>query len=394
MDRASSSVYIHIPFCIHRCAYCDFNTYAGIEASIPAYVEALRAEIKSLGCSAGVRLPVHSIFFGGGTPSLLQPGELESILYALDGSFDLHPEIEKTIEANPGTVSFDYQKNLIQMGFNRLSLGMQSAHPNDLRVLERNHDLLEVVKAVQSARKAGFSNINLDLIFGIPGQTMESWSGSISMALSLLPEHLSLYALTLEHGTPMAHWVERGLLPSPDTDLAADMYDLACEKLDAAGFEQYEISNWARRDYKNNIKVCQHNLQYWRLLPYIGIGAGAHGFIDGVRTVGVLSPAAYIKRLKKPDCSTSFPVTPATISIHKITPEEEMGEFMMMGLRLVHEGISAATFEKRFGLSLEAVYLDEIKKFTGNGLLCWDQNTLKLTSRGRLLGNQVFQAFI
>ena len=248
------------------------------------------------------------------------------------------------------------------------------------------------------AREAGIDNLNLDLIFGIPHQTLESWKGTLAYALSLRPDHLSLYSLTLEHGTPLAHWVGRGLLPEPDSDLAADMYELAQTKLEEAGFEQYEISNWARRMPEGGITACRHNLQYWRSLPYLGLGAGAHGFAAGVRTVNVLAPSAYIRRMSEhyPLANYPFPRTPAMTDVTQIDKVTEMGETMMMGLRLVQEGVSNSVFTQRFERSLPEVYGSQISSLISQGLLEWagGGDILRLTARGRLLGNRVFREFI
>ena len=390
------SIYLHIPFCIHRCAYCDFNTYAGLEELIPAYVDALCREIELNALTAGEPLPVHTIFFGGGTPSLLPAGQVERILSTLGRAFDLQPGIEITLEANPGTVSLTYWRDLRSLGVNRLSLGMQSANNEQLRLLERQHRLLDVLQAVDWARKASFDNLNLDLIFGIPYQTLEMWQQTLDRALALRPDHLSLYALTLEHGTPMQNWVNRGLLPQPDDDLAADMYEAASQRLAEAGFGQYEISNWARLDEGGNLFSCRHNLQYWRNLPYLGFGAGAHGYAGGVRTADVLSPAAYIKRCQD-GLPQEFPRTAATVEANFISLQSEIGETMMMGLRLTREGVGASVFEKRFGVHLTDLFQNQIERLENAGLLEWagdNHDILRLTPRGRLLGNQVFMEFI
>jgi oxygen-independent coproporphyrinogen-3 oxidase len=238
---------------------------------------------------------------------------------------------------------------------------------------------------------AGFNNLNLDLIFGIPHQSLERWQWTLERALALRPEHLSLYALTLEHGTPLAHWVGRGLLPAPDADLAADMYSWADERLREEGYAQYEISNWARPG-----KACRHNLQYWRSLPYLGLGAGAHGYAAGTRTVNVLTPAGYIRRFGGGARPRAFPRTPATVEVRVLSPADEMAEMMMMGLRLTQEGVGKHDFRRRFGRELLAVYGEPIRRLVGQGLLCWteDGERLRLTARGRLLGNWVFREFV
>jgi oxygen-independent coproporphyrinogen-3 oxidase len=396
------SIYLHIPFCQHRCGYCDFNTYAGIEDLMPAYVSALCNEVRLAGQAAGERLPVHTVFFGGGTPSLLPVDEIGRILETLGQVFDLQAGIEISLEANPGGLAFSFLDSLRGHGVNRLSLGMQAAQPEALRLLERQHDQTDVIQAVSLARQAGFGNLNLDLIFGLPYQELAQWQLSLECALQLQPEHLSLYALTLEHGTPLAHWVARGLLDEPDPDLAAEMYEWALERLDRAGFEQYEISNFARRDGDGDRFVCRHNLQYWRNLPYLGFGAGAHGYAAGVRTANVLSPKAYIERclpgrVFSEEVRRGFPATPATVRAQPVDRKTEMGEFMMMGLRLTAEGVSSRVFAETFDAALEAVYGTEIDELISLGLLEKagpGGDSLRLTPRGRLLGNQAFMRFV
>ena len=209
------SLYVHIPFCRHRCGYCDFNTTSGMQRWIPAYLEALREEIRSIRQKAGSRLAVHTIYFGGGTPSLAPPAGLGKILDELGRQFSIQAGVEVSLEANPGTVSSQSLKEMRGMGINSLCFGMQSANPEELRMLERQHDIYDLFHAVEWSRKAGFDNLNLDLIFGLPGQTIERWDKTLETALILKPEHLSLYALTIEEGTPMHRWVRRGLVAAP-----------------------------------------------------------------------------------------------------------------------------------------------------------------------------------
>jgi oxygen-independent coproporphyrinogen-3 oxidase len=252
-----------------------------------------------------------------------------------------------------------------------------------------------VVNAVKWARQVGFENLNLDLIFGLPYQTLESWQHTLELALGLRPDHFSLYSLILEHGTPMNAWVERGLLPMPEDDLAASMYEWAMTRLPEAGYEQYEISNWARRDANGQVMACRHNLQYWLNLPYLGLGAGAHGYAGGMRTANVRAPRAYIERcLNKNSELREFPCTSATVNLTPIDRMTEMQETMMVGLRLVEEGVSGRAFEIRFGEKVESVFGREIKGLLGNGLLEWVDNHLRLTQRGRMVGNQVFMQFV
>ncbi len=389
------SLYIHIPFCHHRCAYCDFNTYAGQEDSIPAYVDALCREIEFTGINAPERQTLHTIFFGGGTPSLLTSLQFEKILQTISNHFMLSsPEI--TTEANPGTVSLENMKDLRSLGINRLSFGVQSANPTELRTLERAHTYYDVINSVSWARQAGYDNLNLDLIYGLPQQSHHDWSATLKLLLGLVPEHLSLYALTIEHDTPFGRWSARGLIPMPDPDLAADMYEWADETLEAAGYQQYEISNWSKPGLE-----CRHNLAYWRGLPYLAVGVGAHGYAHGYRYSNVLRIKTYIDRLKikpsegsKPSEGLPFPLSPATVNHHRQTPHDDMGEFMLTGLRLTREGVSADTFQEKFGRRMEIVFGKEIEELLRLELLSWRDDRLCLTRKGRLLGNQVFSRFV
>lgn len=346
--------------------------------------------------AAGAKLTVHTIFFGGGTPSLLPAESIELVISVLRGAYSVSQDVEISLEANPGTVDLEKLRGLRHAGVNRLSFGVQSASPEELRLLERQHDFEDVINAVKWSRQVGFDNINLDWIFGLPGQSLASWQRNMELATSLEPEHLSLYALSIEHGTPFKEMSTRGLIPELDADLAADMYELASDKLAAAGYIQYEISNWARPGADGRPRACRHNLQYWRNLPYAGLGAGAHGYLGSVRTANVLAPAAYIQRMKAGE-PLEFPRTPATASAERVDTQREMGETMMMGLRLIDEGVSEETFQTRFGQTLEEVYGPQIAQLSQQGLLehvNGGQNAICLTQRGRLLGNRVFREFI
>ncbi|HEY9153341.1 MAG TPA: radical SAM family heme chaperone HemW [Anaerolineales bacterium] len=393
------SLYFHIPFCVHRCAYCDFNTYAGQEDSISAYAAALCKEIEFIGRRFPEGNKVHTIFFGGGTPSLLSPDQFESILHSVRRHFSLTENAEMTIEANPGTVSREQLEKLHTLGISRISFGVQSANSEELRMLERAHDFFDVINSVNWARQTGFDNLNLDLIYGLPEQTLQTWQISVRRILDLHPDHISAYALTLEHGTPFGRWLSRGLLPLPDPDLAADMYEWASEEFESAGYVQYEISNWAKPK-----RECVHNLQYWRGLPYLGFGAGAHGYAHGYRYSNVLRIKTYIERMNDiRDSMLDFPLSPTTVNHHRQTTHDDMSEYMMTGLRLTREGIAASAFRQRFGSELNDVHRHEIEELIHLGLLEWYKETsevfgtsevLRLTSRGRLLGNQVFMRFV
>jgi oxygen-independent coproporphyrinogen-3 oxidase len=314
----------------------------------------------------------------------------------------LTEDSEITIEANPGTCSFVQLLDLRSLGINRISFGVQSANTEELHMLERAHNFFDVIEAVTSARKAGFdrqsNGVNLDLIYGLPEQTLSTWQTTLKRILDLQPEHISAYALTLEHGTPFGRWSAKGLLPLPDPDLAAEMYECASETFEANGYVQYEISNWAKPGHE-----CRHNLQYWRGLPYLAFGAGAHGYANGYRYSNLLRIKTYIDRLTNYQSTNyEFPLSPATVNHHKQTLKDDMSEFMMTGLRLTQEGISEEEFQERFGQSLREVYGKEIKELLNLGLI---ESTsplgrgargegVRLSKRGRLLGNQVFMKFV
>lgn len=397
-----TSIYLHIPFCTHRCAYCDFNTYAGQEDSIPAYVDALIREINFVGVTRpSDHATIGAIFFGGGTPSLLSGPQLVSIMDALRAVFTFSSNLEATIEANPGTTSLNFLQRIRSAGINRLSFGVQSANPDELSMLERAHDFFAVVNSVKWARQAGFDNLNLDLIYGLPEQTLERWQTTVKRIVDLQPQHISAYALTLEHGTPFGRWSEKGMLPLPDPDLAAEMYEWADEFLSTNGYVQYEISNWAKPEL-----MCRHNLQYWRNLPYLGLGAGAHGYANGIRYSNVLRIKTYIDRLvaNSQQIKSNFPLTPATVNHYELSRREEMQEAMLTGLRLVREGVSDSTFRERFGMGIAEAFPMELDELIRLGLLEWvdtknsevsgTSKVLRLTPRARLVSNQAFLRFV
>ncbi|MBC8098328.1 MAG: radical SAM family heme chaperone HemW [Armatimonadetes bacterium] len=386
------ALYLHIPFCTTKCTYCAFNTYIKLEALVPAFVDALMTELHLLADSTPTRLPVHTVFFGGGTPTLLTPDQLGCILDVVRARFDLAATAEITTEANPNDLDEAYLRALRAVGFNRISLGMQTTNPDELRLYARRHDYDTVLRVVPQARHAGFDNLNLDLMYGAPRQTLATWETTLNATIALRPEHISLYALGLEDGTPLKDWVEQGSVPTPDDDLAADMYELATALLGAAGYTQYEISNWALPG-----RECQHNLQYWRNLPYAGVGPGAHGYAGGVRYATLLAPARYIHAVQTAalqDTRYTFPHTPATVDAVTVDREAEIAETLMMGLRLTHEGIVRATFAARFGVDFVDLHEATLRKYEGYGLLTIDDTRVCLTERGRLLSNMIFRELV
>ncbi len=340
-----------------------------------------------------------TLYFGGGTPALLAPADVARLIAAARRWLALTPDAEITLEANPGPLDASRLAALRQAGVNRLSLGVQSAHPAELAVLGRGHSWEDVARAARQARAGGWDNLSLDLIFGLPGQTLAQWRHTLDAVLALEPEHLSLYGLTLEPGTPLAQAVASGAHPAPDPDLAADMYLAASEDLHNAGFWQYEISNWARGAHsalevwalppagetERIGPVSRHNLAYWRNTAWLGVGAGSHSWWGGSRWHNVCHPRDYIAAL----AAERSPIAESEV----ISTALERGETMMMGLRLA-EGVNAARFEVRFGVALAATYAEALNRWQAAGLLVWDGARARLHRRGRLLGNQVFGDFL
>jgi oxygen-independent coproporphyrinogen III oxidase len=385
---ASNSLYLHIPFCTVRCTYCAFNTYINLESLIEPFTNALIREIEFVARShSGLRL--HTIYFGGGTPSLLSHTQIGRILSTVRREFDLDADAEISMEANPDDIHIDYVLALMEQGINRLSLGMQSANNRELQLFGRRHDADTIHRAVAAARRAGLKTLNLDLIFGIPHQTLSDWEVSLNQLLVLHPEHLSIYALGLEDGTAMNSWVQKGKLPLPDDDLTADMYEFADEYLNNHGYQQYEISNWSLPS-----RECKHNKQYWLNLPYLGLGPGAHGYMEHLRYETILSPHRYINLLTNSDASRKFPLTPAVNDWHEIDRDTEIAETLLMGLRLTQTGINRFDFVQRFGSDVMDYHGSTIEKFAESGLLILDDKMLKLSPKGRFLSNMIFREFV
>ncbi|WP_447653004.1 radical SAM family heme chaperone HemW [Microbacterium sufflavum] len=292
------SAYLHVPFCRVRCGYCDFNTYTSSElrgAKQEDYASTLIGEIalaRGVLEAAGALRPMDTVFFGGGTPTLLPPGDLARMLGAATAAFGLAPGAEVTVEANPDTVTPEVARTLAEAGVTRLSIGMQSAVPHVLAALDRTHQPENVRTAVAAAKGAGL-DVSVDLIYGAPGESLADWEASLDAALQLESDHISAYALIIEDGTKLARQIRRGEVPTPDDDLQADMYELADERLAAAGFEWYEVSNWARTPEQRS----RHNLAYWRGSDWWGFGPGAHSHVAGLRWWNVKHPAAYAQRL-------------------------------------------------------------------------------------------------
>lgn len=368
------SLYVHVPYCASRCGYCDFNTYTAAElGSAPgtgqrAYLEAVRAEI---GQAAAVldsgRPPVRSVFFGGGTPTLLPAAELVGILGALRETFAFADTCEVTTEANPETLSREYLAALHDGGFTRLSLGMQSAAPHVLATLERRHTPGRVADAVRWAREAGFASVSLDLIYGTPGESMDDWRTSLAAALACEPDHISAYALIVEEGTRFAVRLRRGEIEAPDDDDLADKYLAAEAALSGAGLDWYEVSNWARPGH-----ACRHNLAYWRGDHWWGFGPGAHSHVGGVRWWNVAHPRAYSEAL-------AAGRSPA-LAQETLTSEQRHVETVLLESRL-SDGLPVA--------ELSTTERDRIAGFVARGLVVVSEGRLQLTVDGRLLADAV-----
>ncbi|MDT3343786.1 MULTISPECIES: radical SAM family heme chaperone HemW [Microbacterium] len=291
-------VYLHVPFCRVRCGYCDFNTYTATElrgARQDAYADEVLHEIalsREVLAAQGPLRPARTVFFGGGTPTLLPPGDLARMLDGIRGTFGLADGAEVTVEANPDTLTDEVAQTLAAAGVTRFSIGMQSSVPHVLAALDRTHDPANIATAVAAARKAGLA-VSLDLIYGAPGESLEDWRTSLETAIALAPDHISAYALIVEDGTKLERQIRRGEVPAPDDDLQADMYELADELLAAAGYGWYEVSNWSTTPAQRS----RHNLSYWRGQDWWGYGPGAHSHVGGLRWWNVKHPAAYAQRL-------------------------------------------------------------------------------------------------
>lgn len=394
------SLYLHIPFCHAKCHYCDFNSYAGLLGLRERYVAALADEIALAGRRAtlpdGSPRRCRTIFFGGGTPSLLTADQVATLLAAARAAFAVDENAEVTLEANPGTLEYGQLDEVRATGVNRLSMGAQSFDAGLLRWMGRIHTPEEIKRAVAAARAADFTSINLDFIYALPGQSMQTWEATLERALALRPEHLSLYSLIVEEGTPLFTWVRQGRVRPVDDDVAADMYERAAERLTVAGYGQYEVSNWALPGHR-----CRHNLTYWHNLPYIGLGAGAHGWFGGwrysearpVRTYCERVEAAVTGQQDASDDERSMLPAAAMVERERISAELERAETGILGLRLV-EGLDLAAFARRFGVEFDAVFGERLRDVWAAGLLERAGDSLRLTERGRLLGNEVFACLL
>lgn len=378
-DMNNTGIYIHIPFCRSKCGYCDFPSYAGQETLYDAYTAALCRELAGRG-GLFSRVRIDSIYIGGGTPSLLPEKNLAAIIETMRKHFVLAPDAEFSLEANPGTVDKGKLSFLREEGINRLSFGVQSFNDHLLRRLGRIHSRQEAVQAVHWAQQVGFDNINVDLMSGLPEQTLGDWTADLTQAVALGVQHISAYGLAIEVGTPFFAAREAGCLPLPDEELEEAMYDRTEDYLAGHGFFRYEISNYAAAN-----RQCRHNLKYWRYLPYLGFGAAAHSFIDGKRLANTPDVREYIAALAE----ERLPV----LTEERPGLDDAMAEFVFLALRTVN-GVSLAEFKERFGIDFRQQFAAPIAGLCQAGLLEIGADSAFLTRRGMKFGNEAFQAFL
>ena len=391
----AAALYIHVPFCRAKCRYCDFFSLAADPSWFAPYVQAVEAQMAWAARQA--EIAPQTLYVGGGTPTVLPLDLLLRLLQACIRLWGPPATGELTVEANPGTLSRGDLRRLAEAGVTRLSLGVQSTQDHALRLLGRIHTAAEALQALEEAKEAGFRSVGVDLIFGLPGQTLEEWEQTLRTVLAFAPEHLSAYALTVEPGTPLHEDVAAGRLPPPDDDLAADLYLLAEEVLDAAGYRHYELSNWARRDPTWDHR-SRHNLAYWRNEVWLGFGAGAHSHAFGRRWHEVEDLPRFLRAWAEApgqgEGRVPLYASPTACEVETISREQGMAETLFLGLRLVEEGVPRQRFRERFGVSVEAVYGPILEELEAQGLLRVDEERIVLTPRGRLLANQVFLRFL
>jgi oxygen-independent coproporphyrinogen-3 oxidase len=376
-------LYLHIPFCRRKCPYCAFVSQEPAAGDLEGYGDTLQAEMGLAAQAFRAERPLKSVYFGGGTPSLLDPRQVARLLQQAETLFGLGREAEITLEANPGTVDLERLAAFRAAGVNRLSIGVQSFHDPLLTILGRIHSATEAKEAFQAARDAGFANIGIDLIHALPDQTLPMWRHELEQALALAPEHISVYGLTVEEGTPFAARYGEDSPLLPDEDLAAAMFEEADDLLTAAGYEHYEIANYALPGRRSD-----HNSGYWRRDGYLGLGAGAHSFLRtgyGVRFGNPADLDAYARavaqgRLPHQDVQT-------------LARQDAMAEFMFLGLRMA-DGVDKNAFRREFGAGLDEMFGREVSKLTTLELLETAVDRVRLTRRGMLLSNQVFAHFL
>lgn len=405
MEKITMGIYVHIPFCMKKCNYCDFLSFTADDAVKKSYVNALINEIKAYGQLYGkcgfTPVVIASVFFGGGTPSVLESEYIYRIMSALHDCFEFSEACEITVECNPGTVSLSKLSDYNNMGINRLSLGLQSADNDELKALGRIHSYESFIESFKNARKAGFNNINIDIMSALPGQTVLSYKKTLDRVLSFEPEHISAYSLIIEEGTDFFNIYNNykpdcGLPPLPDEDTEREMYYMTDEFLEAKGLNRYEISNYSRNGYE-----CKHNLGYWRRTGYLGFGIGAASFVNNVRFKNISYLKNYIDL-----CSDLYPkknnISVSSYYIDTIIDKDElvtlstadkMAEYMYLGLRMI-KGISIKGFFDTFGMKLSEVYGNVLDKHLKYGLISIENDFVSLTKKGLDVSNYILSDFI
>ena len=369
------SIYIHIPFCVRKCAYCDFTSFPGRMAQMETYLSAVCREMRAQAAFFG-RREVSTVFIGGGTPTLMTGAQVQHLMDGLRACFDLAPDAEITMEGNPGTVTAEHLAAYRAAGVNRLSLGVQSMDDALLAAIGRIHTAAQAREAVQLARAAGFTNINLDLMLGLPGQSAAQWERTLAEAIALSPEHLSCYSLIVEEGTPLSAQLERGeCAPLPDEDALCRMDEITEQLTVQAGFARYEVSNYARPG-----RECRHNIVYWACRPYLGLGCAAHSDMDGRRFYNPDDWAGYLRLAQSGSAVRA--------QEGENTPQDRMFERMMMGLRMV-QGVDCVRFFRDFGVRPEEVWPEALSRSLGAGLMERRGDFLRLTGRGMQVMNSV-----
>jgi len=382
------SVYIHLPYCLHKCPYCDFNTYAVKQIPEQRYADALVRELESAAAaSAWAGRPVATVFLGGGTPSLFSPSTIARLLETIGREFGFTDDAEISMEANPGSLEGSAHERLAGFrgaGVNRLSIGGQSFDAAHLATLGRVHDADDTRRALAAARDVGFSSISCDLMFAVPGQTLDQWRDDVDALIGLGPDHVSAYGLTYERGTPLTGLRDTGRVTQAPEDLERSMFELVIERLGSAGYRHYEISNFARRGHE-----ARHNLTYWTWNDYLGIGAGAHGFFRAPRP-GTGAPQVWGERysnVRLPETYMSAADRTWQESYEQLDRDMAMAEFLILGLRLL-DGIAEDEFARTFGATLDDV-APALPALTANGFLARDGGKVRLTAQGLMLADSV-----
>jgi len=390
MKQREIELYLHIPFCVKKCDYCDFLSFPSTEEQQERYVKAMIKEICFYGRALGRDgVSVSSVFFGGGTPTLLTVHQVDEIMKIVKSEFSLEPDCEITMECNPGTASYEKLKAYRDSGVNRLSIGCQSTVNEELRKLGRIHTYEQFLQTYEWAVRAGFTNVNVDLMSSIPGQTKASFYKNLQNVVRLKPNHLSVYSLIVEEGTPFYEMYQKGALDLPDEDEAYEIYQLTQQYLQECGYERYEISNYAKPGY-----ACRHNEGYWERREYLGLGLGAASLMEEVRYTNVSDLEEYLAGAEKITfCSESYQKTNLHETAQPLTKAEQMEEFMFLGLRM-KKGISRETFEQYFGVTLESVYAEPIAELIGEGLIRKQEGRVFLSERGLDLANYAMAKFL